>query len=189
MGLRSMHKTERYSFPARFLHWTVGVLIVLMFVVGWIWPGMSPGPLRQILSDLHKLAGCVVLLLVIVRLAVRLTNRPPESAPSSSRLQKAAASLVHALLYVLMFAMPLSGLAILNWRAGVSFFGLRFPQLDVDIVSRLFDSPVDTFRKVHYISAFVIAGLVTLHVAAALWHHFIRRDKVLLRMLPGKSAT
>jgi len=169
------------------LHWTVGVLIVLMLALGWIWPGLAPGPLRYSLSEVHKLIGSAVLLLVIVRVAVRLVHRPPESAPAS-RLQKAGAALVHASLYVLMVAMPLSGLAILNWRTGVGFFGFRFPQLEVDVVSRLLENPTDTFRYVHYISAFIITGLVTLHVAAALWHHFIRRDDVLRRMLPAKPA-
>lgn len=182
-----MHKSERYSFPARLLHWTVGLLIIMMLALGWIWPDMAPGTVRHFLSDVHKLVGCVVLLLAIVRVAVRLAHRPPESAPAS-RLQKAAAALVHLSLYVLMFAMPLSGLAILNWRTGVGFFGVRLPQLDVDIVSRLFDNPIDTFCSVHYAGAFVISSLVILHVAAALWHHFMRRDNVLRRMLPGKAA-
>ena len=179
-----MQKELQYSPAARFFHWVVGGLILVMLVIGWVWPGMAPGSTRQFVSDMHKMLGCAALLLVAFRLCVRLMRRPP-SSDMLPRWRRATATAVHALLYVLMLLMPMSGLAILNWRRGVSFIGIRLPQWDPQIMGSLLENPADSFRMVHYLSAYLISTLVAVHILAALWHQFVRRDNLLLRMLPA----
>jgi cytochrome b561 len=183
-----MQKNVRYSPAARFFHWVVGCLILVMLVIGWIWPAMAPGSTRQFVSDVHKMLGCVVLLLVAFRIGVRLMRRPP-SSDRLPRWQRATAAAVHGSLYVLMLLMPVSGLAVLNWRRGVSFFGLRLPQWDPQIVGSLLENPAGSFKMVHYLSAYLISTLVIVHILAALWHQFVRKDNLLLRMLPARKRS
>ena len=173
---------QRYSLPAITLHWLIAVLIVGAFTLGLVMtdiPGLTPAKLRY--YSWHKWAGVTVLALAALRLLWRLSHRPPALPAAMPAWQQRAAHWLHALLYLLIFAVPVSGYAF-TLAAGVPvvYFGvLPLPVLfGADPVLK----PV--LREVHYWLDMTLAAVVVLHVAAALKHHFIDRDGVLARMSP-----
>jgi cytochrome b561 len=176
---------QRYTTTAIVLHWLIALLIIGAFTLGLVMtdiPGFSPTKLRY--YSWHKWAGVTVLLLAAVRLLWRLKNRPPELSASMPAWQRGAAHGLHHLLYVFIFAVPLSGY-FYTLAAGfpVVYFGLF--QLPVLIAKN--PALAETLKTVHYWLNMTMAALVLLHVLAALKHTFVDRDGTLRRMLPGRS--
>ena len=176
---------QRYSGTAIALHWLIALLIVGAFTLGLVMtdiPGFSPTKLRY--YAWHKWAGVTVLLLACLRLLWRLKNRPPAFPEAMPAWQRRAAHGLHHLLYVFIFAVPLSGY-FYTLAAGfpVVYFGLF--QLPVLIAKN--KALADTLQPIHYWLNMTMAALVVLHVLAALKHHFLDRDDTLRRMLPGRS--
>lgn len=173
---------QRYSLPAIVLHWLIAVLIIGAFALGLIMtdiPGFSPTKLKYF--SWHKWAGVTVLALGALRLLWRLANQPPAYPASMTSFQQSAAHSLHLVLYVLMFAVPISGY-FYTLAAGVPvvYFGvIPLPVLiDADPVLK----PI--LKGVHYWLTMTMAALVVAHTAAALKHAVIDRDGVLRRMLP-----
>jgi cytochrome b561 len=166
---------------AKALHWLVALLILVQFALGWIAVSWRLSPTKLELFVWHKSIGILVLALVVLRLLWRLSNPPPTSPPGMAGWERLAAWTNHLLLYALMLAMPLSGW-IINSAANVPFevFWL-IPLPDLVGPSR---SLADTAKLVHLLLFWLIAAVIAIHVAAALRHHFVRRDAVLSRMLP-----
>lgn len=173
---------RRYTLPAIALHWLIALLIIGTFTLGLVMtdiPGISMAKIRY--TNWHKWAGVTVLGLAALRLLWRLFHRPPPYAEPLPAWQRAASSGLHHLLYVLMFAVPLTGY-FYSLAAGfpVVYFGkIALPVLiDPDPALRA------TLRGVHYWLNMLLAGVVGLHVAAALKHWLVDRDSVMQRMLP-----
>jgi len=179
-------RVELYSRPARFFHWTIVALIVLQAPIGVymayrgntlkIWDAVTGG-----LYTGHKLIGVTILLVVLCRLAFRLTHGTPADEPTLEPWQKVASHLNHWGMYVLLLCVPVAG------YIGISLF----PALDI---LGLFSLPgvVEPNREasaaaflVHRLLGRLLVLLVAIHVAAALFHYFIRKDNVLARMLPS----
>jgi cytochrome b561 len=176
---------QRYTTTAIVFHWLIAVLLVGAFTLGLVMtdiPGFTPAKLRY--YAWHKWAGVTILLLALLRLLWRLKNRPPALAASMPAWQRGAAHGLHHLLYVLMFAVPLSGY-FYTLAAGIPvvYFGLF--KLPVFIAK---DPALATVLKgLHYWLVMSMAALVGLHVLAALKHAVVDRDGTLRRMLPGRS--
>jgi len=140
------------------------------------------GPTQDTLFDLHRSFGALILALAVVRWINRLAGGTPATFPVEPRWQRIAAHAVHELLYVLIVAMP-----ILGWL-GTSAFGAPITvfwlfQLPALVAK---DEPLaNAVLQVHATLGFVLAGLVVIHVAAALYHHYVLRDQALARMLRG----
>jgi cytochrome b561 len=173
---------ECYGPVARAVHWAVAALAVAVVALGWAIPG-SPrgGDSRELLLFLHRSVGLLILAVMVFRVIWRLTHPPPLFPAGFPRFEAAAAHADHALLYVVFLAMPLTGLV--NAAAAghpVSFFGLFAipPFLPED--PRLAQVAV----AIHLATQFVVYTLVAVHVAAALMHRFVRRNRILDRMLP-----
>jgi cytochrome b561 len=176
---------QRYTNTAIVLHWLIAILIIGAFTLGLVMtdiPGISPTKLRY--YSWHKWAGVTVLLLACVRLLWRLKNRPPALPDAMPAWQRRAAHGLHHLLYVFIFAVPLSGY-FYTLAAGIPvvYFGLF--QLPVFIAKN--KALADTLEPIHYWLNMAMAALVVLHVLAALKHQFVDRDDTLRRMLPGRS--
>ncbi len=177
---------QRYTTTAILLHWLMAVLIVAAFALGLTMvdiPGITPTKLKY--YSWHKWLGVTVLALACVRLLWRLSHPAPPYPASMPGWQQKAASGLHALLYVLIFAVPLSGY-FYSLAAGVPVVYLGIIPLPVLIGADPELKPI--LKLVHYSFNVVLLGSVCLHVLAALKHHFIERDGVLKRMLPGKST-
>ncbi|MGE5652087.1 MAG: cytochrome b [Bacillota bacterium] len=173
---------QRYSIPAIALHWLIALLIVSAFALGVTMvdiPGITPTKLKYF--SWHKWIGVTVLGLACLRLLWRLTHAAPPQPLGMPGWQKMAAHGLHGLLYVLMFAIPVSGY-FYSLAAGVPVVYLGVLPLPVLIEPDPALKPL--LKQVHYALNMAMLAAVALHVAAALKHQFIDRDGVLKRMLP-----
>jgi cytochrome b561 len=173
---------QRYTLPAIALHWLIAVMIIGAFAMGLVMteiPGITPTKLKY--YSWHKWAGVTILLLAVLRLAWRLGHPPPPYPGTMPAWQRRAAGALHHLLYVLIFAVPLSGY-FYSLSAGVPVVWFGVVELPVLIGPDPELKPV--LKGLHYWLNMTMAACVLGHVAAALKHHFIDRDGVLRRMLP-----
>lgn len=175
------HKTVRYSTPAMFVHWLTALLIVVALPLGGYMSDLRLSPLKLQLISYHKWIGMTILLLVIARIVVRMKKGAPAPLPSPA-WQLKAAQLTHILLYVLMLAVPLTGW-LMSSAKGFPVVYLGVVPIP-DLVAK--DEALgDFFKSAHEVLTSGLLGLVVLHVAAALKHHWIDRDATLRRMLPS----
>lgn len=185
-GSEPMHPEPviRWNRPAQVLHWLIALLIVGMGVLGLGMTQMDPSMAKLKVYALHKSIGITVLALVALRLLWRIAHRAPPPVPMP-RWQQRAAVAMHALLYVMMFVLPLSGW-IYNSAANfpLQWFGT------ISLPSLWHFDPALKHRAhaIHESGFWILLVLVLAHAAAALKHHFIDRDQTLRRMLPGLPA-
>jgi len=174
-----MSNSHKFSLSMRLFHWAMAALVISMLAAGLLMV-RSLEPWQLSILTVHKAFGVVAAVLVLARLVNRLCHQIPALPGDLSRLQKFVAKASHWLLYLLLFAMPISGY-LMQYVAGrpIDVFGwFRLPAaLTVDIENYA------VFRELHGWLAIALLALVVLHVAAALHHHFIRKDKVLKSML------
>jgi cytochrome b561 len=167
--------------PAIVLHWLAAILIVAGFGLGLTMVDMRLSPTKLRYFSWHKWIGITVLLLAGLRLLWRLLHRPPELPATMPPWQRTASHWSHWALYLLMFAVPLSGWAYTS-AAGVPVVYLGWlPLPDIAPVDK---ELAEQLKTLHHTLDWTLSGVVLLHVAAALKHHFLDRDGVLLRMLP-----
>lgn len=168
-----------YSGFAKLLHWLIALCVIAIVPVG---VAMTyEGPWSDTLYNTHKSLGVLILILMIVRVAYRLGHGAPPPEPTIEPWQRGVSNIVHTLLYVLLVVQPILGyLANSVYGAATPFFGLfEIPPIiakDEPLSERLF--------LVHRLTGFGIALLALMHIGAALQHYFLRRDRVLHRMLP-----
>ncbi|MFO1312553.1 MAG: cytochrome b [Burkholderiales bacterium] len=172
---------SRYGRVAIALHWTSALLIAAGAGLGLTMVGLPFTPDKLRWYAWHKWIGITVFLVALARLAWRWRVPPPPGAATTPRWQARAARIVHALLYALMLAVPLSGwLYSSSTGVSVSYLGVvPLPNLvpkDKALASALL--------RLHQSLNALLAAAVALHVAAALKHRFVDRDGVLSRMLP-----
>lgn len=171
----------RYTTTAVVLHWLLAAAILGSLGFGLYMVDLPFSPRRVQLYNWHKWAGVTILVLSAARLLWRLTHRPPADPPMPA-WQRRAAHATHLALYALFFAVPLTGWAYSS-AAGfpIVWFGV-LPLPDFVPVDR---DLADAIKPLHWISAYALAALVVLHVAAALKHQFVDRDGLLGRMRPA----
>jgi cytochrome b561 len=157
----------KYDRVAIWLHWLVAAAVVVQFATGWVWGFFERGSeARFLLFRTHIVIGSTILGLACMRLAWRLTHRAPPLPSGMSRATILASKATHTLLYLAILVQPVLGLlAITALGKAIG----RWP------------------RELHVALSFVIAGIVALHVAAAFWHHFVRRDGLISRMSPHRQ--
>lgn len=172
--------TETYGVLAKLLHWVVALLLVGLVIAGLTFTGMERGPERAQITQLHKSIGLLVLALMLVRLSWKFLNPTPADLPGTPRWQGLAARLVHWGLYAAVFFQITAGILVSGQRP-IPFFGLfEFGPLLVEN-----EEQHELFEELHEIGWIVIAALVGVHVLAALYHHFVKKDGVLKRMTRG----
>jgi cytochrome b561/polyisoprenoid-binding protein YceI len=188
-----------YTAVAVALHWAIAAAIGLNLFVGWWMHEAIEDPRYAAPAiaafQLHKSVGLTVLVLSLLRLAWRLAHRPPALPEAMRAWERLAARAVHWAFYALMVALPLSGwlYASTQWREDgplavpTLWFGLfKVPHLfGLDALHpRLRSEFADAFEDAHEWLAWAMAGLLLLHVAAALKHRLVQRDAVLASMRP-----
>jgi cytochrome b561 len=174
--------TTHFSRLARLLHWSMALMIIAMLFIG---AGMvaSVSERHEWLINLHKPLGIAILVLVIVRIVVRLTSNKPALPGDLPAVQVLVAKLSHYLLYALMLAMPLIGWAMISAAGDPVMLSssLRLPAI-VAADARTFA----LLRQAHTWLAYLLFLTVLMHIAAALFHAWVRRDEVLGSMLRGR---
>ena len=174
--------SRHFNLTARVLHWCMALMILTMLFVGI---GMvSSVSLRPTLISLHQPLGIAILLLVIVRLINRLLHPPPALPADLPAVQVLAAKASHWLLYALMFAMPLLGWSMLSAGAYpvTMFNGFTLPAIAPHNATLY-----AVLRSAHTWLALLLFAVVLMHLAAALFHAWVRRDGVFASMARGKD--
>ena len=174
-------KTD-WGWPAKALHWVGAAMILILLVHGWWMTHMTPRPERLANYAWHSALGYDLLVLLILRLLWRWLNPLPELPADLRRWEHVATRLSHAGLYVLMFAVSLTG-----WIVATTF---RVPMtkdlLGIDIpplVTAVDRSVRQLIEESHMVLAYVLAAIVLIHIVDALRHHFVKRNEVLRRMI------
>jgi cytochrome b561 len=171
-----------YTPIARLLHWTVAVLVLLMIPLGIVIANEWGGPAQTFLYNLHKSIGATLIPIVIVRILYRLIHPAPPLPSDIPAIQRFAAHANHWALYVLILIQPLVGYIMTSsYRAPVPFFGLfNLPPIWPE------DRALSEWLSVvHLYIGLAIAVLAAIHISAALYHHFVRKDRILMRMISG----
>jgi cytochrome b561 len=170
----------RYSTPAIALHWLTVPVLVVGFGLGLYMTGLPSGITKLKFYNWHKWAGATFLALCLLRVVWRATHRPPPAPPLPAWQQRAAAG-VHGAMYLMFFVVPLLGWAYSS--------ALGYPLVWFGVLPLPDWVPVDrelarAIKPWHERAAWLLAGLVVLHVAAAVQHHWLLRDGLLRRMAP-----
>jgi cytochrome b561 len=191
--------TERYNAVAMTLHWLIALSIIALIAAGvWMVDAIKQPESRATAFQtyqLHKSLGLTVLVLSVLRLAWRLAHRAPPLPDGMSAFERFAAKSTHVLFYALMIGMPLAGWAMVSaskFGLPTIVFGLfEWPHIAwIETIENL-ESKAATeavFKTAHKYMGYGLGALLVLHVGAALKHHFVNRDGVLARMVPGIQA-
>jgi len=170
-----------YGTTAKVLHWVIAALLLVQYLIGWLMPDIHRGQQPGTAMTLHVSIGMLILILIVLRLAWRLTHpvAPESSLPPWQRVSSEA---VHWLLYVLVLATTITGWLFASFRGwSISFFYLvPLPMLASDNAEA--GRAIDGWHQAMEWALLVVIGL---HVAFALVHIFVYRDRIMQRMLPG----
>ena len=194
--------SNRYTRTAIILHWLIALGIFGMLALGWYMTGLPKEAPKQIAYDLfdwglvtwqlaegasprtfyfnlHKSIGITLFALIIFRIFWRITHLPPAPLPSLKAWERKLSTGAHHLLYLLMVAIPLSGLVMsIASKYGVKWFGL-------DFIAGIDSKPLrEIFHEVHEIAGLVLVAILVLHILGALKHKFIDKDDTMKRIMP-----
>lgn len=174
----------RYKSIVVWIHWITALFVVAQVVVGFTFANMERGPERMEVFTWHKTIGATILVLALLRLAVRLLNPPPPYPSDFPKWERFLAVWNHRLFYVLLIALPLTGLAAVSGRAEDGtvplLFGLALPAIPG--IAR-----ENGFGDAHEVLVFTTLALVVLHVGAALYNQFGSSTNVADRMPPFRA--
>jgi cytochrome b561 len=172
---------RRYTATAQTLHWLIALLIVLQFGLAKMAAHLPLGMRKLSLLAEHKSVGMMLLVIAVVRLAWKFTHAPPPLPAQMPRVEQWLAKASHFSFYVILFAMPLSGWLMSSAKNySVSWFGVfTWPNLIEPN-----EAAFNRLKAMHHLLANLLIAIASLHIFAALKHHFWNRDDVLIRMLP-----
>ena len=171
-----------YGIVAKSFHWVLFLMLTVSIIAGNLLASLPKGAEKLQAAGMHKSFGAIILMLILMRFFWKLINETPALPKDTTAKEAVMAKGMHWLLYVLMFAQPLSGI-MMSQAAGfpVSIFGLfEFPVfLGEDSELAKF------FHGMHGTVWILLVVSVVGHVGAALHHHFIKKDNVLRQMTTG----
>ena len=177
---------QRYRPITIALHWLMLLLIVASYTFILIRTEFPKGSEpRALVKMLHFSIGVTIFGLVWVRIAARVSGGPaPAITPAPNPLQHKAGRLAHLALYGLMIGMPIGGMLILSFEGeAIPFFGL----FEIGPLLSANKDYAESVEELHELGGTIGYFLIGLHAVAGLYHHYIRRDDTLKRMLPGRS--
>ncbi|MBA1147985.1 cytochrome b [Ectothiorhodospiraceae bacterium WFHF3C12] len=184
--MRLRNSDQHWGLVAQLLHWLIAVLIVVMAALGWYMTTLKISPTMFELYALHKSIGITILTLVVLRVAWRASNPTPALPGHMRTTERRLAHITHGLLYLILFAMPISGYVINSAAAfPLKVFGL----FTIPNVIPENEAVKEAAQAFHETLIWVLIGILVLHVAGALKHHFVDRDNVLRRMIPGAERS
>lgn len=183
---REQYPLRRYSNVAAAFHWATVVLVLLQAYLGFTFASSDDGPARDNIFIWHKTVGATILVVVLARLAYRLVNKPPPYPPQLPAWERFAGTWNHRIFYLLLIAMPIVGFISVSGFAN----GPTTPMvggIQVPVISGISKHTGELAGEVHSIAAFLLVGLIVLHIAAALKHQFIDRNRAAGRMPPFRD--
>lgn len=178
--------SKRFDRVAIFLHWSIGLGIIAIAAAELLRGELPKGnAVREGLKLAHNPAGTVMFALVLVRIFWRLSHPSPAAPHGTTAWERRAAAASHLALYAIMIAIPLLGIVFTFARGRPIDFGLF--QIVYPLNHVIGTSTMKFLKGLHEWLGQVILGLAFIHAAAALWHHYVRKDDVLTRMLPHRN--
>jgi cytochrome b561 len=174
---------DGYGIGAIALHWLIFLLVAAVGFLGLLhdsWPKRT----QSFWINLHAVVGLILWLLLAVRFWWRMKHPPPALPPELGAVSRRLAPIVHWLLYALLFVTPILGVVTFLWHGRTFDFGLFQLNLHVAKDRAIFKPTED----IHGYLAYGIFAVVFIHAMAALWHQFIKRDRVLGRMWPSAAS-
>lgn len=168
---------DSYNSIAKFLHWSIGILIILNYI-----SGLTLDVTEHKFIDWHKQFGLLILILVVLRILWRIFSKYPGMDTEISPFERLSARVGHYFLYVLMLAIPILGIVLVQAHGySLKFLGIiNIPT----VISLQTHKVAHLIKEYHEYLAHAIIIFVVLHVLFALKHHFINKNSVLLRMIP-----
>ncbi len=180
MSLSLRNTDTSYGKMSITLHWLMSVMVIGMVAAGFIMEAMSKGDAKDLMIGLHVSTGVLVLLLALFRWYWVLSNKKLNPVAGVTKLEKAMGHAAKWLLMLAIIGMPLSGMLMMMLHGkGVSVYGLfEIPAMFAEnkSIGRL-------FGKLHELGAYAISAVIGLHILGALYHHRIKKDDTLNRML------
>ena len=176
--------SSHYTTTAKSLHWLMAVLFFGMLGLGFYMQGLPLSPEKLKLYSWHKWIGVTVFLLALIRITWRVTHQPPALPQNMPRLMQVAAHAGHHMLYMLMFLIPLSGWLMSSAKG---FQTVWFGILPIPDLLQKNKELGDLLLIVHVSLNYLFIAVLVGHIGAALKHHFIDKDDILTRMLPGSA--
>jgi cytochrome b561 len=195
------HLSTGYTKTAKALHWLIAIGIFVMFGIGWFMADLPKEAPKQMTYDildlgvytwnlseeasprtfyfnLHKSIGVTIFALILIRILWRFTHKPPALLTSYKAMERKLANGAHHLLYLLMVALPVSGIIMATYsKYGIKWFGINF-------LGGTDDKPMrDLFKEAHEIIGLIMVTVIVIHILGALKHKFIDKDETLSRML------
>lgn len=170
-----------YGSLTKFIHWFSAFVIISLLIVGFIMEDLASADLKNNVYNIHKLFGISILAITIFRILWSLYNIKPKLPDHMARIERFLARMMTKLLYLALLIMPLSGW-VMSTAAGhiPHIFGLQLP---FPLITK--NPQIANYAaKSHYVMAWSIILLVSLHVLAAIKHYFWNKDRILQRMLP-----
>lgn len=174
-------RTDHYPSSSKLLHWAIAICVLTTIPLAITMIRIEEGPTQDVLFNIHKSLGVLIFILMMLRIINRLVVGAPVPDPEIEPWQRTVSSAVHTALYVLLVAMPIVGY-VANSAYGTTtpFFGL----FELPMIVGENEELSDQLFTLHRWTGWLVAVLVLIHIGAALYHHIIRRDNVLRRMLP-----
>jgi cytochrome b561 len=170
-----------YGVVAKTLHWLIFALLAVQYAIGSIMPHIGRKTLNEGWVNWHFSVGAAILFFIVIRLVWRLLHPVPQLA-TLAPWERVVSGLTHWALYLLVLAMTLLGWAATNSRGwDVNLFGI----VTLPKISPTGSAWGHECGDIHNILVYVLLGFILLHVVGALYHHFIKHDRVVARMLPG----
>lgn len=176
-----MTRVLAYTRTAITLHWLMALLVFVTFPVGLVMHEMALSPNKLRMLSYHKWLGVTVFILVMVRLLWRASHKPAPLRVTMPHWQHIAAKAVHVLLYVLLFAIPLSGWLMSSAKGFQTVYLGVLPLPDLLSKDKVLG---DALAALHEVLNVTLLVLVVAHIAAAIKHQFVDRDGTLARMIP-----
>jgi len=178
-----MASSKDYGIVAKSLHWLIFALLVTQYAIGSIMPHIGRKTVNEGWVNWHFSVGAAILFFIIIRLVWKILH-PVAQASTLTPVEQKLSALTHWALYLLVLVMTLLGWAATNSRGwDVNLFGI----VTLPKISPTGSEWGHECGDIHNILVYVLLGFIILHVAAALYHHFIKRDQVLDRMLVVKG--
>jgi cytochrome b561 len=171
-----------YGSAARGFHWLIFLLFIASLVYVNIAGGMEDGPEKGQIIGIHKSIGVSIFILVVFRLGWRLGNPRPADL-GTNELQNKLAHAVHWLFYIILLVQPIAGILMSQYFGyPVSWFGI----FELPMMVAENKETAELFHELHEIIAIVLLLAVLIHLAAALKHHFVDKNRTLVRMWKGE---
>lgn len=174
---------EHYTGVAKALHWAIALIMITMLIFGQGFDGSEGADLAFSLTG-HSSLGMIVISLILMRVFWRIGHPPPSLPDTVPPLQRTAARLSHLALYGLMIYLPATGIIT---AAAHEIPIMTFGAFDLrGVLAFLGADDFEGRRYLHEIGTKALIGLLLVHIGAAVLHHFVQKDNILRRMLPGK---